>query len=313
MNIDDFGLRLKKLLDNATVERISQKEIPSGWSARGYSIRSSVPQSAPMEVFISASEVLVVVGNAMGTELGLFDQDDSEGLLAALDFIQDIAVEGCTATVWYRSGEVVASSLSVGGRRSSRMNISGIIKLGTKKEVTHYKPFQDRIVPSKPSLTLTSEGDEIDIKELQKKVLDFLDGHNANYKIGTEQEHKDITVRTTEALLKISLSNSWIGYELTIDKEVLGKKFGTFLDTDIYPIGGKYKEISLKIFDETMECLVGLLSGDVWVGKIDKKLVLATPISKEKYSLCKMGRFLSSKQEIDKDQLKQLGPLRPVK
>ena len=119
-------------------------------------------------------------------------------------------------------------------------------------------------------------------------------------------------VQTKEALLKIVLSSSWIGYELSVKRGVTGREIDVFLDTDNYPLGGKYQSTSMDIFNEILLCIEALLDGKIYVGKIGHKSALVLPQASQLYKIIYRGRFLSSEKIIHENELKKATSLRPL-
>jgi hypothetical protein len=91
------------------------------------------------------------------------------------------------------------------------------------------------------------------------------------------------TVQKNSGKLQITIGDAWIGYELEIDKSVLGKKIGFSEDMDNYPLQGEYADISLQIYNEALVCLRGLLEEGVYIGIEKSKRILVIPIDDDRY------------------------------
>src|SRR5689334_22216066 len=97
-------------------------------------------------------------------------------------------------------------------------------------------------------------------------------------------------VETEQATLKIDIGEKWVGYEL----EVLaanGKKVGSAVDTDNYPLTGRYEKMTQEIFEEVLLCLRSLAAGEIYVGMdAAGKLLLVIPVDKNRVKIIRKGR-----------------------
>lgn len=153
---------------------------------------------------------------------------------------------------------------------------------------------------------------EIDIEAYKRRVEQLIAKKDVEFTEKPSSKGIAYTLKHGNATLVISLGEEWIGYELDIDRAELGKSIGTSEDTDNYPLDGKNTEVSQGIFDALLHCLRGFLDGEVYVGRIEKKLVLAVPIDDSHFKVVTCGRFSASQKEAPKASLAQLSGLYPL-
>jgi hypothetical protein len=155
----------------------------------------------------------------------------------------------------------------------------------------------------------------IDISELKRTAEELLRDYSAYTHITTEESSRGTLyiIKAKEAVLKICIGNQWIGYELEVDKTLLGKEIGTFEDTDNYPFDDENAAMYKEIFEASLNCAKALFEKRIYVGIVDGKPVLVVPEDKKHFTLIKRrGFFSGSKETITMHQFKKLQNLRPL-
>ena len=153
------------------------------------------------------------------------------------------------------------------------------------------------------------EETQVNIENLKRKIDRLLLSHNVTDDIvlDVNDEKGEYSLSSEGMKLSIRINKNWIGYELEIQKSILGKSIGTFSDTDNYPIQGDNAVMALKVFDEVYYCLQGVLKNEIYVGKHKGKLDLAIPIGDQEFKVIERNNFftgssrLTSKEEVEKD------------
>lgn len=157
--------------------------------------------------------------------------------------------------------------------------------------------------------------DQIDINVMKKKIEDLLKGHNVSIDKRADMRGRgDVyKIKTKEATITVTLGESWVGYELDVNKEVAGRRLGTSVDTDNYPLENGKESITMDIFDEALLCLRSLLEGKVYAGKLRGKPTIAIPQDNGTYKIVSQGRFVAQKEVVSDDELKSMDGLRAVR
>lgn len=149
-------------------------------------------------------------------------------------------------------------------------------------------------------------------REIVESILDKLPNIDVTVEHG-QPKPNGITyiIKQPELKMTITLSDKWVGFELDIPKDVLGRQIGFGEDTDNYALGDGNEKITQAIFDDLIECLNNVISGDIYIGKNGKKAVLAFPHGKQ-YKVLMASRFFMRKDILEEKEFALL-ELRRVK
>ena len=152
----------------------------------------------------------------------------------------------------------------------------------------------------------------INLPKLLARVETILDKHQAQYEQETARQGKAYVIKTEDARMEISITESWIGYVLSVP----AADIGNLEDTDNYGLNDDNYEISMEIFKEVTAALEGLLSQKVYVGVIGKKKALAIPAPGGDYKLITVqkafiGHYIE-KEEMSVPEILSIQGLRVV-
>jgi hypothetical protein len=150
----------------------------------------------------------------------------------------------------------------------------------------------------------------VDIEKLKEKIESTIksDDFPENLSVKIDGVKGKYTLESKLMRLTIKIDKQWIGYDLDIKKSVLGKKIGTFSDTDNYPLHDEYEKASLITFEEVSSCLDAIFENRVYVGKDKKEYYLAVPLNEKEYKLVTRTSIFSgssrtvSRKDIENDK-----------
>lgn len=153
--------------------------------------------------------------------------------------------------------------------------------------------------------------DELDIQLLEKKLVELARKFSKRASKEESGRGNVYTIVTAEAEFEATIGPSWIGYELRIPKNVLGRAVSIFEDTDNYSVGDEGEPQATEIFYEGLNILRSLLSKKILIGKDGRKILIAIPTDSS-YALHEKGRFISKEREVsvNDDRISQLRALK---
>ena len=154
-----------------------------------------------------------------------------------------------------------------------------------------------------------------DLSKFFKKELEvFLKEHDIRPHISIDRQGRGetYTLKTKQAVMSITVGDRWLGYVLSINKDVYGQSIDSALDTDNYTLGGDNERFSLEVFAEILRCTQALVDSKIYAGKTRGRTLLAIPRSDEDYLLISRRRFTSSKKLIGNSEIKGDPFLHPV-
>lgn len=136
-------------------------------------------------------------------------------------------------------------------------------------------------------------------------VEDIIHKSNLTADIRRSKDETVYKLVLAELEMVITLSDSWVGFELSIPKTVLGKSVGYAEDTDNYPLGNGNEGITAEIFDELVNCLQAVTSGEVYIGKQGRRSILALPDGTS-YRVFKAATFTMTRELLSKEDFLKL-------
>ncbi len=139
------------------------------------------------------------------------------------------------------------------------------------------------------------------IKDLQLEIEEELKSSHADYDIVNGSYGRAYRLVRPLATLEVTIDDTWIGYDLEISKDVLGRTIGFAQDTDNYPLSPKFEEGNLAVYDATIKCLRAFIADEVYAGYIDAKLALVMREDSSTFLLQLFKRF-SSQTSIVSEQ-----------
>lgn len=140
----------------------------------------------------------------------------------------------------------------------------------------------------------------LDIQALKEKVEQRLSGVE-NVSVQDKGNTRTYQITGKEAEFEIAIGESWVGYELSIPKEVLGRQIGAAEDTDNYALDDKNAVTAMTIFNNALQCLDSFLKDQIYIGIVGKKRILAIPCD-HGYVLRAAGRFVMDKKIISQGE-----------
>ncbi len=140
------------------------------------------------------------------------------------------------------------------------------------------------------------------IKNLRKEILNLCKQLKQNYEIVVNDSL--IEIKGERVLLKIDISNKWIGYDLIcyIDDR---RKINIYEDTDIYPI--EKNDIERDIVEEAKDVLKSIINNQIYLGSAGKKRYIAYwSDQKQCFVISIQTRFLIKSACLSKQELEDM-------
>lgn len=128
----------------------------------------------------------------------------------------------------------------------------------------------------------------------------------------TEADHKNIisiinrdegivSLETSNYKLAIEVTDKWLGYNFTLNKNVLGVELSSWADTDNYALDFD-TNFTREISNTIITFLTALLGDKIYIGKKDGRAILAIPTGDDRYELTFSPKFLLTKTESKKSR-----------